>query len=629
MQVDIRDTIMDIMDIKSSNIKDYFNKYRVERKFIGILEEKDLNDMSDIDDSVIYKCNELSPSSKDYISIKLNLIKVLLNDMDRTEKMWSIYVNNIDKKNLELKEMIRDIIKEVKVSKYNHNSKLNLNEELASMSVYSLRVLDIPNSYIRYAENNKVATFKDVASDINFIENYSSESIVRLLGMNLEDFIESVIMRDTRSYEIIKLYNNGEKLESIGNRFDITKERVRQIVSKLRYMVTDLFIDGTSDKDIVDLDKYKEIIQKTLLDTNKINLLNLFINDEDLKEKFDLLEDSILNDLINSIWINELELLIKNDIERLNLSNYISVDIIFKKLKNNENFRVSKYAVVSNERVSGSISNIRIEVIKHLYPNGIYISQENIDNIVDITNEITGKNKDNSSFFLKNSIVKVCVLRDKNTYIHPDLINIDENLVKDLRDYILDRSGVELFYGTLFRVFEDRLRNQGIDNEYYLHGVISKYFSDIVEVKARSYYVKGEHTRKILDLVDEMSYQEKRVVSLDELNKFIDKDCYKSLINKANALENLLNYDNNSFYSYRNIVISESDKAVLNKYINDSILYNRLDCDELFEKIKDNEILTRNKIDNSRALKSLIRRVFLGEFDGIPASNVLSRVEKE
>ena len=146
MQVDIRDTIMNIMDIKSNNIRDYFKKYRVERKFIGLIGDDNIDN---IDDSFIYKCTELSTSSKDYISIKLNLLKVLLQNMDRTERIWSIYANNIDQKNLELKTMIQDIVSEVKVSKANHKNKLTINKELEDMSVYSLSALDIPNSYIK------------------------------------------------------------------------------------------------------------------------------------------------------------------------------------------------------------------------------------------------------------------------------------------------------------------------------------------------------------------------------------------------------------------------------------------------------------------------------------------------
>lgn len=626
MQVDIRDTIMNIMDIKSNNIRDYFKKYRVERKFIGLIGDDNIDN---IDDSFIYKCTELSTSSKDYISIKLNLLKVLLQNMDRTERIWSIYANNIDQKNLELKTMIQDIVSEVKVSKANHKNKLTINKELEDMSVYSLSALDIPNSYIRYAENNKITTFKDIASDVNFIENYSDASTIKLLSLNLEDFIESIIMRDERSYEIITLYNSGCKLESIGNQFGITRERVRQIVSKIRYKITDLFIDGTSEEELVDLDNYKEIIQKSLLDTNKISLFNLFTSKDGLKAKLSLLEEAVLASLDKTIWIDELMNLIEDDIERLDLSSYISGGIIFKKLKNSGNFTISEQAIVSNEELTGSISDIRTEVIKRLYPNGVYISQENIDNIINITNEVTGRNKDNSSFFLKNSIVKVCVLRDKNTYIHPDLIDVPGKLIEELKKYILDRPGVELFYGTIFRTFEDKLRKYGIDNEYYLHGILDKYLSDVIEVKARSYHVKGHKAKRILDILEELSYNENRIVSLEEFNRFIDRDCYRSLINKANSINDLLNYDNNSFYSYRNVVITDEDRVRLDKIINESILYNQLDCDDLFERIKGDDILTKNKVYTSRALKSLIRRIFLNEFDGIPASNVISRIEKE
>lgn len=624
MQVDIRDTIMDIMTIKSLDIRDYFNKYKIERKFLEILGD---NSIDTVSDNVIYRCNELSPASKDYISIKLNLIRVLLKNMDRTEKMWNIYINHMDQKNLELRDMIRNVVGEVKKSKLEHNNALELDESLENLSVYNLKALNIPSHYIKYAKNNQIETFKDVRADINFIENYNNEYISSMFQLSLEDFILSVLKKDERSYKMVVMYENGMTLENIGDRFGLSKERVRQIIAKSRYTVTELFSDGVSDKDIVDLDEYSELLQSMLQDDTKTSLLNYFISDDSLRVKFLELEDLIKLSMEDSIWIDSLRVSIKEDIDRLNLSNYISVDIIFNKLKNNENFRVSKHAIVSIKEISGSVSNIRVEVIKHFYPDGIFISQKNIDNVVNLTNEITGKNKDNSSYFLKNSITSICVLRDKNTYIHPDLIDINENLIDKIKDYAIERPGVELFYGTIFRFFEDELKRNGIDNEYFLHGVMDKYLSDILEIKARSYYVKGYETKKIFELIEEISYNEKRKVSLDELSDYIDRDCYKSLLNKANALDYILTYSNNEFYSYRNIVLTDSDIEKLRKVINDTILYGRLDCDDLYKSMSNNEelktILEVNKIDSGRSLKSLVRRVFKSEFDGVPANNTL------
>lgn len=624
MQVDIRDTIMDIMTIKSLDIRDYFNKYKIERKFLEILGDSSIDTVSD---NVIYRCNELSPASKDYISIKLNLIRVLLKNMDRTEKMWNIYINHMDQKNLELRDMIRNVVGEVKKSKLEHNSALELDESLENLSVYNLKALNIPSHYIKYAKNNQIETFKDVRADINFIENYNNEYISSMFQLSLEDFILSVLKKDERSYKMVVMYENGMTLENIGDRFGLSKERVRQIIAKSRYTVTELFSDGVSDKDIVDLDEYSELLQSMLLDDTKTSLLNYFISDDSLRVKFLELEDLIKLSMEDSIWIDSLRVSIKEDIDRLNLSNYISVDIIFNKLKNNENFRVSKHAIVSIKEISGSVSNIRVEVIKHFYPDGIFISQKNIDNVVNLTNEITGKNKDNSSYFLKNSITSICVIRDKNTYIHPDLIDINENLIDKIKDYAIERPGVELFYGTIFRFFEDELKRNGIDNEYFLHGVMDKYLSDILEIKARSYYVKGYETKKIFELIEEISYNEKRKVSLDELSDYIDRDCYKSLLNKANALDYILTYSNNEFYSYRNIVLTDSDIEKLRKVINDTILYGRLDCDDLYKSMSNDEelktILEVNKIDSGRSLKSLVRRVFKSEFDGVPANNTL------
>lgn len=624
MQVDIRDTIMDIMTIKSLDVRDYFNKYKIERKFLEILRD---NSIDTVSDNVIYRCNELSPASKDYISIKLNLIRVLLKNMDRTEKMWNIYINHMDQKNLELRDMIRNVVGEVKKSKLEHNNALELDESLENLSVYNLKALNIPSHYIKYAKNNQIETFKDVRADINFIENYNNEYISSMFQLSLEDFILSVLKKDERSYKMVVMYENGMTLENIGDRFGLSKERVRQIIAKSRYTVTELFSDGVSDKDIVDLDEYSELLQSMLLDDTKTSLLNYFISDDSLRVKFLELEDLIKLSMEDSIWIDSLRVSIKEDIDRLNLSNYISVDIIFNKLKNNENFRVSKHAIVSIKEISGSVSNIRVEVIKHFYPDGIFISQKNIDNVVNLTNEITGKNKDNSSYFLKNSITSICVLRDKNTYIHPDLIDINENLIDKIKDYAIERPGVELFYGTIFRFFEDELKRNGIDNEYFLHGVMDKYLSDILEIKARSYYVKGYETKKIFELIEEISYNEKRKVSLDELSDYIDRDCYKSLLNKANALDYILTYSNNEFYSYRNIVLTDSDIEKLRKVINDTILYGRLDCDDLYKSMSNDEelktILEVNKIDSGRSLKSLVRRVFKSEFDGVPANNTL------
>lgn len=629
MQVDIKDTIMDIMRIKSTKLEDYFTKYKIERKFLNSIEDSDIDT---INDSVIYRCEGISLDSKDYISIKLNLLKVLLGNMDRTEKMWNIYIHNIDKKNLELKDMIRDIISEVKESKLGHNTVLNMNESLENLNVDTLRLLGIPNDYMKYAENNKIITFKDLKSDINFIENYNTEYVNKLFKLDLEEFIREVIKRDVRSYEMLTMYDTGMTLEAIGDNFGLTKERVRQILAKLRYQITSLLADGMADKKIVDLDNFGVIIRSNILDSDKTGLLNYFIQDDYLMDRFLKLEERILARLENDIWLDSLKEGFKEDIDCLDLSSFISVDIIFNKIKNNKKFKTSNYAIVSMESISGSIANIRVEVIKHFYPNGIYISQDNIDKIVDITNEITGKNKENSSYFLKNSIVKVCVLKDRNTYIHPDLVDVSADIINKIKEYALNRPGVELFYGTVFRVFEEELKENGIDNEYYLHGIMSKYLSDILEIKARSYYVKGHKTKKILELVEEISYNEKRIVSLNELEKYIDKDCYRSLLNKASSLDYILTYSNTQFYSCRNLEISSEDIKNIRDNIDKIIIYNRLDCDVLYDSmLKNNDsknIIEKNKIINGRALKSIIRRLFTNDFDGVPANDTLVRVKE-
>lgn len=631
MQVDIKDTVMDIVNLKSTDIRNYFNKYKVEQKFICTLNDK-MIDSDHVDDRVIYKCKELSPKSKDYISIKWNLIRALLSNMDRTEKMWDIYARGIDKKNIELSNMIKEIILEVKEYKKSCESCISIHSSIEQMDIKNLQKFNIPNEYFIYANNNGIKKLGDLRYDINFLENYASTEIKEALESKLEDFALKIVALDNRSYNILNEYYTNEKtLEEVGNEFGLTKQRIAQIILKERVTATQLLEESLNARciDMLDLDDCSEIFINILLDDRKLDLLNLYIINDTILNKFRKLEDSIHEIISDSLWKEDIGDKLRNRIESLELSSFIDVDIIFKKLnRKNSGYRCSKDAIIAYKNISNALADIRSQVIKYYYPNGVFISQYNIDNIVNLTNEIAGKNKDNSPMFVKNILNKMYILRDKNTYIHPDLVHLSDSMQSKIKEYALQRKGIDLIYGVVFRLFKDELIKDGIDNEYYLHGAMSKYLSDTLDIRARSFSVKGYESKDIVDILENISYEEKRVVNLSELERIIDKEYYKALVGKINKTDTILNYGEYNVYSVRNLDIDSIEKANIRKIIDQYIKDDILDCDELYNE-KDSlfcKTMLDAKITNSMALKNLIKYVFSSEFDRLPGNNNLIRV---
>ena len=290
----------------------------------------------------------------------------------------------------------------------------------------------------------------------------------------------------------------GKTLEASGEHLELTRERVRQLESKyfelfnkfnqklnypisiLRAMVEDdLFVQ---DADIIKIFSFNPLLFKFfLLNSNNDNLeyaeeLGKFyyVDDyrwydeavryaENLPEQLDEADvNNYSDELVNILLANETVISIE-DCRKIILSLYKKSGDIYSKNKMN---LAEKYKFIWKE----------------YFPEVINIyDDEFLTKFKKVYSKTFGDNKEYSDRSIAGILTRIGILCGRGEYkIKPKTLISDE-LLKEICDYI-DSSEKEIFItNTIFNLFEDKLRSEGINNKYYMQGVLhaslpNKYF---------------------------------------------------------------------------------------------------------------------------------------------------------
>ena len=309
-----------------------------------------------------------------------------------------------------------------------------------------------------------------------------------------------------RHYDVL-LRRNGSfvgkpaTLEELGNEYKLTRERVRQIEAKAKKKLSRASI---GIKDI--LKRYFAFLIKseglpfirikdTLNKEDNETLINacLILEPADINYKYDGKYHVIYDSDIISV----------EDIEK-------EVEARFGKL-----FAVSRYdtatdfeknVIDNNYSLSGRQQNLYrlkrynqsdflIDLIDELFPNGYRLYNEDDYNV--IANEYANRLGDDvevPSMPAVRGIVgrDVFCQIDKGTYkLRKECAEIPLELSNRIFDFIVDHLPA-VDYITIYDEFEDELRKLGIDNYYYMKGVIDYSLPDDLTTK-RNYITETDN----------------------------------------------------------------------------------------------------------------------------------------
>lgn len=452
------------------------------------------------------------------------------------------------------------------------------------------------------------------------------EHVIKWLDTDYRSVTSSIVNNTyscTRSFEmIIHRRIKGEKLAEIGNSLKITRERVRQIETK-----------GINR--IVQAVSFNQIIERIVADNNGEH----FYFESEFDNYFGEFTDIILysiervkpsylhryeNSKIIAIDSEAIESNIREFIE--SLPRYMSVndenEILEKASLLGVRREILKELIKASYNEYGqmrtkdrlTLSDMYEFTLKKYYNDGLHVYD---------SNELNSFRKNLRSLFgnitlpsdraLAAAIIRRAVLFGRGTYKAKEGIVLSKELKRKIEEYI-DKKQFVLMH-TLFIVFKKELLSVGINNQYYLHGILREELYDSYYY-GRDYISIGKEFSNLYEAICEFIRGKKGVVSRSEIKEQFP-GITEIMITLATGNGDILNYFGN-YIHIDNIPVRQIDIDYYDMILKKMIVKNKpLHVAELYEYIKNDnkEVMSRLGIFYPFSLFSFLKKMFGNEYE--------------
>jgi len=312
----------------------------------------------------------------------------------------------------------------------------------------------------------------------------------------------------------------GKTLGGVGDEMGITRERVRQIESKAKrifniwqskaHILSKISAERNGDSvlSVSELseyfgDKYAEMV--FLLRTSDSpayyydSQLDVFVMGD---ESISAVIGRIVESLPDAFDEKKYAAIIADAVEEQN----IPQELIEKAISDEFQKDGSTY-----HRSHLSLTAIYTEILEKYYPNGIDIYSENELQVFRYVavEEYGCKNLPEKNRAISARLSDIGILCGRGKYRPKKKSYISKALAEKIHQYIVDSPSVIFMTNTLFNIFEDELLKFGIDNKYYLQGVLRELY-DSEFVFRRDYISKDESVTslyvEIVQYIKKFSY---------------------------------------------------------------------------------------------------------------------------
>lgn len=556
-----------------------------------------------------------------------DLYQIFIEENKEQEKVKN-YITNI-------RNFISNIHNDNKKMRLSYMLNNDVNKLLVGMNV--LRVADLANlTDENIAEMYKSSYAKTYCLVFDKLKYSLSEAL-------RQDFFDILIFR-TKSgkpiqewekyIEIIKKRVNGETLSSAGEEFGLSRERVRQIekrystafnsfYSNTRGSISGIIHAFANSKHFITVKELTEIFgeytsiftyylkQVEYDDMDYIPELDIFAYQGVLNWYEEVVKMS--NDLPESISIVQIEKITQDT-----TAMFVDLDMEIP-------YEYIKAILLADYKLNGSIySRSRMPltkkydiVLRKYFPDGIYIyEKEDMNKFRDCYAKVfddADKLPENDRA-LYGRISAITILCDRGKYISRPNNLISEELLKEICDYI-DNSEKEIFItNTIFSLFEDRLRAEGINNKYHLQGVLHASLPN-------KYFFKRDYVSKSKDMTSMYT----------EITKYIsqsDKPVTKAQIRQefpgvTDIVISIAVQDENiicgfSVYMSKDFIASQSDnvetlREIISEMVADGEIHKSEDLMSILSLMHP-EIIEEFEIESRYTLFSIVEALFKDEF---------------
>lgn len=427
-------------------------------------------------------------------------------------------------------------------------------------------------------------------------------------NFNIQEDISKIcnaVFKNPRMKIALSMRARNNTLEKAGNRLNVTRERVRQIEAKAFKIFTThqnrlhLIAKISADKDgdafitSADVEKYSEEYGTELLYLMKNCNTSSFTYDSQL-DAFIVGDDSLhskvfafIENLPDFFNADKLSSILEEASEECDLPEQLVRNGI------SESYKLTG-EVYHRSRLS--LANIYSEILKKYYPNGIRAyDPEEIARFRNHIHEDYGEVKvPHNNRALTARIAGICILCGRGMYKLKQKEYIPKALSQKIYKYIQESDDSIFLMNTLFSIFEEDLRCAGVDNKYYLQGILHETFGDRLFF-SRDYVSKDGEATSIYSLVVDFIHNSRIPVTKNQIQEKFP-GISDIVVNFSVADANVLNYFGEYFHASRLNISAEDErylKGVIDKVLSDGASHHIKD---VYEKISGQkpEIFTRN-----------------------------------
>ena len=403
---------------------------------------------------------------------KVNEFKSVLPELQKNA-IEKIKIKQIDEYRKKIKEL--SAYKQFKNFRCTTiNEILNLNIEIDSAeNIYLYEIIE---------DDNYALIFKKLFLKL---ENYQSISKVLMTLINkLKD----------RELDVLELRINNFTLEECGEKFGVTRERVRQIekkaINKIKKTLDDLKIDkyieeyfshqeNLSLEDIfeyLEIDEKSEIFMRYYISSNpKFEIRNNFVIDKELTEYIKVALSTLKKEKF-ILFVEEIYAL-------MNDGKYdISLEKLDAILCNLEYKRIDDIYIYSKV----PLANFIMHLFKYKIKKEVELNEDNFIKINKLMKETFGIEFESGkrAAIARIRDTKNIILVDSNTFMYFDLDKVPKELIEEIEEKLeecLSNTNTTIA-ATLFGKNRSLWNSYKINSHMHLYSIIQYYFSEQYQI---------------------------------------------------------------------------------------------------------------------------------------------------
>ena len=480
-------------------------------------------------------------------------------------------------------------------------------------------------------EKDMVALTDEINKFLTWL-NFDVFTLIASISANIRDILSG---KNERAMEVFALRSKGETLEAVGNRYGVTRERIRQIEKKVHRTFWSVYERQKHDLIMLvyalrngDNVLYYDELRETVGDEFATVLWACIRNNPEhdyyyysktldaIVVKTDSAENmteetliSTVRDLLTTLpdvmLISEKERLLNDLAEK----NAVPTEILL-------NIFNSTYQQTGQFFNKGRITVVFMceYVLKHRFQAGFKIADDfESERFKQYMVEFFGERaKGITSRAIDADVGGIGVLCDRGKYIHPDYLNVDQRIIDLVNDYIETSPRSLLPYGELFEGMKDVFDGTQITNKYLLQGALKKYgcrFST-----GRDFVRKT----KTVTFVDELEafVADRGVVHKSEIFAEFTSLGEAGLGQVVARSANVFNIDNGYYIHADQFDIQPEDYEALRGYLNEACKDIPVNIRSVHDTVSERfpEFMYRNDFEDRNKLFAALNYMFGGEF---------------